>query len=74
MRADDLEIHIGIEQDFRPAKKAHPGILVHDIDGLAERFAAGGTDLQWDDGFPGFRRFYVADNVGNRLEFLESHS
>ena len=71
VRADGLEIHIGIEADFRPAKKAHPGILVKDIDGLALRFAAAGTVVEWDDGFPGFRRFYVADNVGNRIEFLE---
>lgn len=70
VRADRLEIHLGVEEDFRPARKAHPGILVDDLDGLAERFARHGVDVRWDGEFPGYRRFYAFDNVGNRLEFL----
>lgn len=70
MRADQLEIHIGVEQSFRPAKKAHPGILVRDIDALAERLTSHGIDVTCDEAFPGYRRMYVADNVGNRIEFL----
>ena len=70
IRADDLEIHIGVEEDFRPARKAHPGILAADLDALAERFESRGIAVTWDDNFPGFRRFYVTDNCGNRLEFL----
>ncbi len=72
VRADNLEIHIGIEADFRPAKKAHPGIVVHQIDVLAQRFAEAGITPAWDDDSPGRRRFYVVDNVGNRIEFLEA--
>jgi catechol 2,3-dioxygenase-like lactoylglutathione lyase family enzyme len=72
VRADGLEIHLGVEQDFRPAHKAHPGILVADLDGLAQRLAEHGVDVEWDDKFPGFRRFYAFDAVGNRLEFLSS--
>ena len=37
IRADKLEIHLGVETDFRPARKAHPGILVADLDALAAR-------------------------------------
>jgi catechol 2,3-dioxygenase-like lactoylglutathione lyase family enzyme len=37
IRADKLEIHLGVEADFRPARKAHPGILVTDLDALATR-------------------------------------
>lgn len=70
VRADSLEIHLGVEQDFRPARKAHPGILVADLDGLAARLADHGVAVEWDPHFPGHRRFYAADNVGNRLEFL----
>jgi catechol 2,3-dioxygenase-like lactoylglutathione lyase family enzyme len=70
VRADDLELHIGIVRDFAPARKAHPGILVRDLDALAERMAAHGIDVTWDDAFPGMRRFYAADPHGNRLEFL----
>jgi catechol 2,3-dioxygenase-like lactoylglutathione lyase family enzyme len=71
VRADQLEIHIGTEQDFRPARKAHPGILVRDLDALAQRCEAHGIDVTWDDNFPGYRRFYTWDNCGNRLEFLQ---
>ena len=71
VRADDLEIHIGVEEDFRPARKAHPGILVRELDALARTCLSHGVDVVWDDGFPGFRRFYASDNCGNRLEFLQ---
>ncbi|MDF9277763.1 glyoxalase [Arthrobacter sp. EH-1B-1] len=70
VRADSLEIHLGVEADFRPQKKAHPGILVQDLDALAARVEEHGLVLEWDDNFPGMRRFYLPDNNGNRLEFL----
>ncbi|MDJ0317271.1 VOC family protein [Arthrobacter antibioticus] len=70
VRADNLEIHLGVEEDFRPQKKAHPGILVANIDALSHRLEAHGHALEWDANFPGMRRFYVWDNNGNRLEFL----
>ncbi|MEU1225907.1 VOC family protein [Streptomyces sp. NPDC005828] len=70
VRSDALEIHLGVEEDFRPARKGHPGILVADLDGLAGRLTGQGVGVTWDDDFPGHRRFYVADCHGNRLEFL----
>ncbi|MEV6400172.1 VOC family protein [Streptomyces sp. NPDC051907] len=70
VRADSLEIHLGVEEDFRPARKAHPGILVADLDGLAQRLTGKGVEITWDDDFPGHRRFYASDCHGNRLEFL----
>lgn len=70
VRAGALEIHLGVEEDFRPARKAHPGILVTGLDDLAARLAAAGVEVYWDPHFPGHRRFYAHDNVGNRLEFL----
>lgn len=71
VRADELEIHLGVERGFRPAAKAHPGIRVADIDGLAERLEHAGVPVEWDDHFPGHRRFYAHDPHGNRLEFLQ---
>ncbi|WP_067461618.1 VOC family protein [Actinomadura macra] len=71
VRADALEIHLGVEQDFRPARKAHPGIRVDDLDGLADRLTGRGVEVTWDDNFPGHRRLYAFDNLGNRLEFLQ---
>ncbi|MBM7780321.1 glyoxalase [Arthrobacter tumbae] len=74
VRADSLEIHLGVEEDFRPQKKAHPGILVHDLDALAAQVEAHGLTPEWDENLPNMRRFYLPDNNGNRLEFLSSES
>ena len=70
-RSAGVEIHLGVEEGFRPARKAHPGLLAHDLDGLVARLAAAGVAVQWDDDFPGYRRCYVTDPVGNRVELLE---
>lgn len=66
-----VELHLGVDEDFRPAKKAHPGILVDDIDDIVRRLATSGQAVTWDRDFPGFRRVYAADPFGNRLEFLQ---
>jgi len=63
--------HLGVEEDFRPARKAHPGLLVHDLDAWAGRLRAAGAAVLFDDDFPGMRRFYSEDPHGNMLEFLE---
>jgi catechol 2,3-dioxygenase-like lactoylglutathione lyase family enzyme len=60
-------LHIGVEDDFRPARKAHPAFAVDDVDALAAKLG----DVQWDDALPGVRRFYAHDPWGNRLEFLQ---
>ena len=70
VRADNLEIHLGVEEDFRAAKKSHPGILVTDVEAFARHLEGHGLAPEWDDAFPGMRRFYLRDNNGNRLEFL----
>lgn len=67
-----LELHLGVEAPFQPAKKAHPGILVGDLDDVIARLQAAGYDATPDDLFPGFRRVYSTDPFGNRLEFLQS--
>jgi catechol 2,3-dioxygenase-like lactoylglutathione lyase family enzyme len=63
-------VHVGVEPDFAPARKAHPALLVADLDGLAERLRAAGAQVRWDDTLPGVRRFYTADPWGNRVELL----
>ncbi|GGK16543.1 glyoxalase [Streptomyces camponoticapitis] len=70
-RGGDLEVHLGVEEDFRPSRKAHPGILVTSLHALAERLQDNGLSVTWDDSFPGHDRFYTFDKLGNRLEFLE---
>ena len=70
-RAGGLELHLGVEEDFRPARKGHPGILVTDLDDVVRRLRSAGQNVTWDGDFPGFRRIYAHDPFGNRLEFLE---
>ncbi|WP_217164727.1 VOC family protein [Streptomyces sp. AC512_CC834] len=70
--AGPVQLHLGIVTNgFRPARKAHPGLRVTAIEAYAARLEARGTPVTWDDDLPGHRRFYCADPVGNRLEFLE---
>ncbi|MGW6577026.1 VOC family protein [Streptomyces sp. NPDC054945] len=71
--AGPVQLHLGVEEDFRPARKAHPGLRVSDIEAYANRLRERGATVVWDDNLPGHRRFYSQDPVGNRLEFLERH-
>jgi catechol 2,3-dioxygenase-like lactoylglutathione lyase family enzyme len=70
--AGEAEVHLGVEADFRPARKAHPGFAVDHLDGLAARLKAAGHEVEFDDALPGVRRFYSYDPVGNRLEFVQA--
>ncbi|GHK02479.1 VOC family protein [Streptomyces sp. NPDC003753] len=70
-RAGAVQLHLGVEDDFQPAKKAHPGLRVTGIEAYAARLAERGAPVTWDGNLPGHRRFYSQDPVGNRLEFLE---
>jgi len=73
-RAGDVELHLGVENNFRPARKGHPGIVVTDLDDVVHRLIESGQDVNWDADFPGFRRVYAHDPFGNRLEFLQPAS
>jgi catechol 2,3-dioxygenase-like lactoylglutathione lyase family enzyme len=66
-----VQLHLGVEADFRPAKKAHPAVRVEGIDALAALIESRGVTVRWDDELPGYKRFYVDDPWGNRLELLE---
>ncbi|MFI8928630.1 VOC family protein [Streptomyces sp. NPDC053474] len=70
-QAGAVRLHVGVEDGFRPARKAHPGLRVTGIDAYADRLVAHGVGVVWDDALPGHRRFYAHDPAGNRLEFLE---
>lgn len=69
-RGQAIEVHVGIEEGFVPARKAHPALIVDDLDALALRLAGLAYPVAWDSGFPGHRRFYTADGHGNRVELL----
>ncbi|MEE8603115.1 VOC family protein [Euzebya tangerina] len=70
-RSGSLELHLGAEDPFLPARRAHPGILVSDgFDEVLEAMQQAGVEAVPDSNFPGFRRVYVNDPFGNRLELL----
>ena len=63
-------LHLGVQEEFRPATKAHPAFLVDDLRALAARLQDGGYPIVTDEPLPGYDRFYSTDPFGNRLEFL----
>jgi catechol 2,3-dioxygenase-like lactoylglutathione lyase family enzyme len=65
------QVHIGVERNFQPARKAHPAFAVPDLDRLRETLGARGMRVIPDDDLPGTRRFYSEDPWGNRIEFVE---
>jgi catechol 2,3-dioxygenase-like lactoylglutathione lyase family enzyme len=65
-----VQIHLGVEDEFRPAKKAHPGLKCADYDGLLGRLRGAGIEVQEDRNIPGVRRCHVQDCFGNRLELI----
>ncbi len=71
-RGGSVEVHLGIEDPFRPATKAHPALLVRGLDALASRLTAAGSHVTWDDAIPGVRRFHVPDPFGNRIEVVDA--
>jgi catechol 2,3-dioxygenase-like lactoylglutathione lyase family enzyme len=66
-----LKIHLGVEADFRPARKAHPALLVVDLETLIARLKAHNVEVIDDDPLEGYLRVYVADPFGTRIELME---
>lgn len=73
-QAGAQQVHVGVQDDFAPARKAHAALRVaaDAMDGLAGRLAAAGAVVLWDDALPGVRRFYSEDPWGNRIELVAS--
>lgn len=69
-RDPGVEVHVGVEVDFRPAPKAHPAFVVDDVDAVARAVERSGHAVHWDGEMPGYRRFHTADGAGNRVEIL----
>ncbi|WP_374357208.1 VOC family protein [Chitinimonas sp.] len=68
-----VQIHLGIEDDFRAAKKAHPAFVVGDLVALGQALSAAGfafTEPQ--EALSGYRRAFTADPFGNRVELLQA--
>jgi catechol 2,3-dioxygenase-like lactoylglutathione lyase family enzyme len=66
-----LKIHLGVEPDFRSARKARPGLLVIDLPVLIARLRSAGYDVRDDEPLEDYHRVYVDDPFGNRIELME---
>ena len=71
-RVGEQELHIGVEEPFTPARKAHPGLVVADLAALEARLRAAGYEPRVDDSLPGTARSHVYDPFGNRLELRQA--
>ncbi len=75
-RCGEQQLHVGIEQDFAPARKAHPALRVApgSIEASAERLRRSGAEVDWEESLHPLKRFYTHDPWGNRIEILEGQS
>jgi catechol 2,3-dioxygenase-like lactoylglutathione lyase family enzyme len=67
----ELKIHLGVEKNFIPARKAHPAFIVDDLAGLIENLKKAGCNLAHDQPLEGYDRIFVDDPFGNRIELME---
>ena len=71
-QSENVQLHIGVEPDFRPARKAHPAFLVDDLDSLISKAQSGGYEIDTSQPpLDGYKRAHVFDPFGNRIELLE---
>jgi catechol 2,3-dioxygenase-like lactoylglutathione lyase family enzyme len=66
-----VKIHLGVEDPFHPARKAHPALVVSRFDDLLPRLEAAGVEVRWADEGPGVRRAHIDDCFGNRVELID---
>lgn len=71
-QSHDVKIHLGVDPDFRSARKAHPALLVRGLPALVQRLREAGVEVVDDESPPGYDRVHVADPFGNRLELMEA--
>jgi catechol 2,3-dioxygenase-like lactoylglutathione lyase family enzyme len=72
--AGHIRIHLGVEPDFRPARKAHPALVVSCFDAFVDHLRSSGVPFVGDEEIPGLKRGYIDDCFGNRLELIEAPS
>jgi catechol 2,3-dioxygenase-like lactoylglutathione lyase family enzyme len=66
-----LKVHLGVEKDFSPARKAHPAFLVDDLRSLIALLKRSGYEPYEDQPLQGYDRVYVRDPFGNRIELMQ---
>ena len=66
-----MQLHLGADQEFQPTKKAHPALLVDDLDHFLQALKHNGSAINFDEQIAGFLRAFTADPFGNRIELLQ---
>ena len=67
-----VQLHIGVEADFRPARKAHPAFIVDDLDSLIAKVQSAGYETDTTQPpLDGYKRAHVFDPFGNRIELMQ---
>jgi catechol 2,3-dioxygenase-like lactoylglutathione lyase family enzyme len=66
-----VKVHLGVDPDFRPARKAHPGLLVRNLRELVRRLRVAGIEVVEAEPLSGWDHVYIADPFGNRIELME---
>ena len=66
-----VKVHLGVDPDFRPARKAHPGLLVRNLRELVLKLRVAGIEVVEAEPLPGWDHVYIADPFGNRIELME---
>ncbi len=66
----DIQLHLGVDRPFTPARKAHPAFLVDDLAAVKRQLEQAGVPVVLDEQLEGYERFYASDPFGNRLEFI----
>lgn len=69
-----VSLHVGVDPDFTPARKAHPAFLVDDLGRLRTRLEGAGYDCRDDKPVEGYSRFFAFDPFGNRVEFMQANT
>lgn len=72
--SESVKVHLGVEADVRPARKAHPALIVDGLDRLVEALGSAGVTVQAGEPLEGYQHVYVDDPFGNRVELMEPTS
>jgi catechol 2,3-dioxygenase-like lactoylglutathione lyase family enzyme len=71
-RGSGVEVHLGVEEDFRPARKAHPALRVRGLPGLRRKLEDAGAAITEEPPLEGWARLHTVDPFGNRIELIEA--
>ncbi len=70
-RKGSVILHIGVDKEFSPQKKAHPAFVVPNLNELEKKLKEKDFEVVWDEALPNRTRFYSTDPFGNRIEFMK---